>query len=104
MQPEEITRLIETAMPGAQVRVLSDDNTHFEALVIAPQFEDKRALARHQLVYAALGDRVGGEIHALSIKAYTPEEWAAKKASASKRFRIFPSSVAAIRVSSRILN
>ena len=80
MQPEEITRLIETAMPDAQVRVLSDDNTHFEALVIAPQFEGKRALARHQLVYAALGDRVGGEIHALSIKAYTPEEWAAKKA------------------------
>ena len=80
MQPEQITRLIEAAMPGATVRVMSDDNTHFEAVVIAPQFEDKRSLQRHQLVYAALGDRMGGEIHALSIKAFTPAEWASKQA------------------------
>jgi len=80
MQPEQITRLIEAAMPGAQVEVSSDDNTHFEAVVIAPQFEEKRSLQRHQLVYAALGQRMGNEIHALSIKAYTPQEWASKKA------------------------
>ena len=80
MQPEQITRLIESAMPGAQVQVLSDDNTHFEALVIAPQFEGKRSLQRHQLVYGALGNRMGNEIHALSIRAYTPQEWDAQKA------------------------
>ena len=80
MLPEQITHLIETAIPGAQVQVHSDDNTHFEAVVVAPQFEDKRSLQRHQLVYAALGDRMGGEIHALSIKAFTPAEWAAREA------------------------
>jgi stress-induced morphogen len=55
-------------------------NVHFEALVIAPQFEGARALARHQLVYRALGGAVGGEIHALSLDTPTPGEWAARKA------------------------
>lgn len=80
MQPEQITRLIEAAIPDAQVEVISDDNTHFDAVVIASQFENKRSLQRHQLVYAALGERMGTEIHALSIKAYTPQEWASRKA------------------------
>lgn len=80
MQPEQITRLIEAAIPDAQVEVISDDNTHFDAVVIASQFEHKRSLQRHQLVYAALGERMGTEIHALSIKAYTPQEWASRKA------------------------
>ena len=54
---------------------MSDDNTHFEALVVAAEFEGKRPLARHQLVYKCLGTLVGNEIHALSIKALTPDEW-----------------------------
>ena len=53
-------------------RVLS---TEAEAVVIARQFEGKRSLQRHQMVYAGLGARMGREIHALSIQAYTPEEW-----------------------------
>jgi acid stress-induced BolA-like protein IbaG/YrbA len=57
------------------VRVASDDNHHFEALVIAEEFEGKRPLARHQLVYRCLGSLVGSEIHALSIRAMTPAEW-----------------------------
>ena len=76
MNPEEVARLIRSGLPGAQVQVQSDDNTHFAARIIAAQFAGKRALARHQLVYAALGERMGREIHALSIEALTPEEGA----------------------------
>ena len=75
MNPEEISRLIEAGFDNALVRVASDDNTHFEALVVAREFEGKRPLARHQLVYQALGALVGNEIHALSIRALTPDEW-----------------------------
>jgi acid stress-induced BolA-like protein IbaG/YrbA len=74
MSPEEVAHLIRNGLPGAQVRVQSDDNTHFAARIVATQFTGKRALARHQLVYAALGERMGREIHALSIEALTPEE------------------------------
>jgi acid stress-induced BolA-like protein IbaG/YrbA len=76
MSPEEVAHLIRSGLPGAQVRVQSDDNTHFAARIVATQFAGKRALARHQLVYAALGERMGREIHALSIEALTPEETA----------------------------
>ena len=75
MNPDEIQELIERGLPGAQARVLSDDNTHYQALVVCDAFEGKRPLARHQLVYACLGDLVGGDIHALSIRAYTPDEF-----------------------------
>lgn len=75
MNSEEITHLIEAAFDDAIVRVASDDNTHFEAVVVAREFDGKRPLARHQLVYQALGSLVGNEIHALSIRAYTPDEW-----------------------------
>ncbi len=74
MNPEEIARLIRAGLPGAQVHVHSQDNTHFAARVIAREFAGKRSLARHQLVYRALGELMGREIHALSIEALTPEE------------------------------
>lgn len=76
MQPTQIERLIAAGFENAIVKVISDDNTHFEALVVAEEFDGKRALARHQLVYRSLGTRVGNEIHALSIRAFTPTEWA----------------------------
>jgi len=74
MNPEEVARLIRTGLPGAQVEVRSEDNTHFSARVVAPEFAGRRSLARHQLIYRALGERMGREIHALSIEALTPEE------------------------------
>jgi len=77
MTANEVTGLIQAALPGAEVRVVTDDDTHFEAVVVAPQFEGKRSLQRHQIVYAGLGARMGREIHALSIQAYTPAEWQA---------------------------
>lgn len=77
MDPSDITQMIEAGFEDAQVQVVTDDNTHFEALVVAAEFEGKRPIARHQLVYQCLGALVGNEIHALSIKALTPAEWRA---------------------------
>jgi acid stress-induced BolA-like protein IbaG/YrbA len=74
MNPEEVARLIRAGLPGAQVRVQSDDNTHFAARIVAREFDGKKSVARHQLVYRALGELMGREIHALSIEALTPEE------------------------------
>ena len=76
MDPIEITKLIEAGLSQAQVKVISDDNTHFEALIVTDDFVGKRAIARHQLVYQCLGARMGNEIHAMSIRAYTTDEWA----------------------------
>jgi acid stress-induced BolA-like protein IbaG/YrbA len=83
MTPQEITSLIEAGLPDAQVRVQSDDDTHFSAVIVAAAFEGKRSLQRHQLVYATLGPRMGREIHALTIQAYTPAEWQAAAATTS---------------------
>lgn len=80
MTPAEIQQQIEAALPGARVEVRSDDNVHFEALVIAPQFEGQRTMQRHQRVYQALGTAIGREIHALSLRTPTPAEWARRGA------------------------
>ena len=74
MTPEEVARLIRAGLPGAQVQVQSDDHTHFQARVVAHEFAKLKRLARHQLVYRALGELMGREVHALSIEALTPEE------------------------------
>ncbi|HSD75469.1 MAG TPA: BolA/IbaG family iron-sulfur metabolism protein [Steroidobacteraceae bacterium] len=84
MTAEQVAELIRAGLPQAQVRVASDDDTHFEAQIISAAFSGKRSLARHQLVYATLGNLVGREIHALSIEAYTPEEWRAHQAHAPR--------------------
>jgi len=57
------------------IKVLGDDGTHFEAVVVSPAFTGKSMVQQHQLVYAALGDRMRAEIHALSMRTYTPETW-----------------------------
>jgi acid stress-induced BolA-like protein IbaG/YrbA len=85
MDPGQVADLIRQAIPDAQVDVRSDDNTHFTALLIGVAFQGLRPLARHQLVYRALGERVGREIHALSIEAYTPQEWSARAAGGGPR-------------------
>lgn len=76
MTPKEIEQLIVSGLPDCEVRVVSDDNTHFSAQVVSADFAGKRPLQRHQMVYRALGDKMGGEIHALTIEALTPEEQA----------------------------
>jgi acid stress-induced BolA-like protein IbaG/YrbA len=74
MSPQQVAELIRAGLPGAEVRVESDDNTHFAARVVAREFVGKRSIARHQLIYRTLGELMGREIHAMSIEALTPEE------------------------------
>jgi len=58
------------------IKVLGDDGTHFEAIIVSSAFEGETMIQQHQLVYAALGDRMRAEIHALSMRTLTPEKWA----------------------------
>ena len=74
MNTETIKNLIELGLPGAKADVQGADGVHFEAVVVSDAFAGKLPLARHRLVYATLGDLMGGEIHALSLKTLTPEE------------------------------
>jgi acid stress-induced BolA-like protein IbaG/YrbA len=79
MNPDDIQRLIEQGLQGAEASVVTDGQGHYEAVVVCPAFAGKRSLPRHQMVYGTLGDRVGREIHALAVKTYTPDEWRARK-------------------------
>lgn len=74
MDAAAIAKLIESGLPGARVSVHGEDGVHFEAEVIAEAFRGKLPLARHRMVYATLGDRMGGAIHALALRTLTPEE------------------------------
>ncbi|MES2366659.1 MAG: BolA family protein [Pseudomonadota bacterium] len=74
--PENIQQYIEQGMPCELVRV-AGDGQHFEAVIVSAEFRGKNRVQQHQIVYRALGDRMKAEIHALSMKTLTPEEWAA---------------------------
>lgn len=74
MDAQTVRQLIEAGMPGATVEVHGPDGVHFEAAVVSEAFAGKLPLARHRLVYATLGDKMGGEIHALSLTTLTPAE------------------------------
>ena len=74
MNPQTIQTLIEQGLPGATAQVQGDDGVHFEATVVCEAFAGKLPLARHRMVYATLGERMGGEIHALALRTLTPEE------------------------------
>ena len=74
MNAEQIRQLIEAGLPGARADVLGEDGVHFEALVVSDDFRGKLPLARHRMVYATLGERMGGEIHALALRTLTPDE------------------------------
>lgn len=74
MDSQTIKNLIEQGLPGAQAEVSGADGVHFEAVVTAEAFRGKLPLARHRLVYATLGELMGGAIHALALKTVTPEE------------------------------
>ncbi len=73
MTAEEIKRLIEAGIPGARVEVRGEDGTHFEAEVSASAFAGLSTVAQHRMVYAALGSRMGQEIHALALKTRAPD-------------------------------
>lgn len=74
MDAARLRALIEAGLPGSRVEVAGEDGVHFQARVVSEAFRGKLPLARHRMVYAALGERLGGEIHALSLSTLTPEE------------------------------
>ncbi len=71
--PADLQGWIESGLPGAEVSV-DGDGRHFEAVIVHADFAGKSLIQRHQMVYAALGDRMKAQIHALSMKTLTPEE------------------------------
>jgi len=73
-QPEDIKTYIKQGMPCEFVTV-EGDGQHFEAVIVSAEFSGKSRVQRHQRVYQALGDRMRAEIHALSMRTLTPEEW-----------------------------
>lgn len=75
VQPESVKRYIEEGLACDHVEVAGDGH-HFEAVVVSTAFSGKSKIQQHQLVYRALGDRMREEIHALSMKTFTPEDWA----------------------------
>ena len=78
MNAEDIKALIATGLSCEHIEV-EGDGRHWFATIVSPEFEGKRPIARHQRVYATLGERLKtDEVHALSMKTLTPAEWAAK--------------------------
>ena len=76
--PDGIKRAIEAGLACERVEVVGDGE-HFQAVIVSAAFEGLNRIKRHQLVYAALGDRMHQEIHALSMQTLTPAEWKAAR-------------------------
>lgn len=74
MDPNQIRQFIEEGMQCDHVEV-SGDGRHFEAVIVSPLFRGLSKVRQHQLVYGALGERMREDIHALSMRTLTPEEW-----------------------------
>ena len=77
--PEQIESYIQQGIACTHIEV-EGDGQHFFATIVSPDFVGKRLVQRHQLVYAAMGDRMKAEVHALSMKVFTPEEFAQNSA------------------------
>lgn len=78
MNTQDIQTIIESAIETDFVAVESADNVHFYATVVSPAFEGLLKMKQHKLVMALFSDAIADEsIHALSLKTYTPEKWAA---------------------------
>lgn len=77
MDTTTIEKKISAAIDDAEVRAvdLTGTSDHFEVTVVTPGFEEKSLIDRHRMIYAALGDAMRQEIHALTIKALTPEQY-----------------------------
>lgn len=77
--PQEVRSYIADGLPCDHLEV-EGDGRHFFATIVSAEFEGLIRVRRHQRVYAALGDRMKAQIHALSMKTLTPAEWAAQSA------------------------
>jgi acid stress-induced BolA-like protein IbaG/YrbA len=76
LSAEQVRNYIMQGLTCDHVQVLGNDGQHFEAIIVSPQFVGKNMVQQHQLVYQALGERMREEIHALSMRTFTPEAWA----------------------------
>jgi acid stress-induced BolA-like protein IbaG/YrbA len=77
VEPRSIEDSIRAGLPVTHL-VVTGDGAHFEAVVVSPSFAGLTRVKQHQLVFSALGDRMREEIHALSMKTFSPEEWASR--------------------------
>jgi acid stress-induced BolA-like protein IbaG/YrbA len=75
--PEQVRSYIRDSLACDHVEVVGDGH-HFEAVIVSPEFRGKTRVQQHQVVYRALGDRMREEIHALSMRTLTPEDWATR--------------------------
>jgi acid stress-induced BolA-like protein IbaG/YrbA len=71
---DEIKKIIGQGIEGCEV-IIDGDGTHFQVVVVSDGFEEKTVVQQHQMVYKTLGDKMGTDIHALSIQTYTTDEW-----------------------------
>ena len=80
IQPHEIEAKLHAALNDAHVEVIDLTGTrdHYKVIVVTPAFEGKLPLKRHRMIYDALSHEMTGPIHALTIEAYTPAQWAAR--------------------------
>lgn len=74
VRPEDVQSYIAQGLECKHLQV-AGDGEHFEAVIVSDAFAGKSRIQRHQIVYAALGDRMREEIHALSMRTLTPDEW-----------------------------
>lgn len=78
ISPDQVESKIKAELPDAQVQALTNDGEHYEVTVISSQFEGKNRVQQHQLVYRAVQPEMNsGVLHAMSLKTYTPNDWAA---------------------------
>ena len=75
MNKTEIVKLIQAALPDAEIAIdeLADDGDHYAARITSAHFRNKSRLEQHKLVYDALGDRMGRDLHALALQTFTPD-------------------------------
>lgn len=73
---EQLKEYITQGLPCDYIEITGSDGQHFEAVIVSPEFAGKSMVQQHQLVYQALGTRMRDEIHALSMRTFTPEAWA----------------------------
>ena len=78
MQPEDVTSILEASLPECQFTVQSD-GSHYSVIAVGEVFQGLSRVRKQQLIYEALNEKIAsGEIHAVQIRAFTPEEWAAR--------------------------
>jgi acid stress-induced BolA-like protein IbaG/YrbA len=79
ISPNQVEEMIKTSIPDAEVQVqdLTGGGDHYQVIVVSPQFEGKRLIQQHQMVYGAVRQAMSSDaIHALSVKTFTPDTWA----------------------------